>query len=99
LKAEEPDLSIGRQLRELRLSRDVSQSLLADTSGIDQAVISRVEKGADARWSTIRRLFLALGFMPALNLEPYCEDDADDFLRNETQQRKDRLEAGRMARW
>ncbi|MFI5348194.1 MAG: helix-turn-helix domain-containing protein [Elusimicrobiota bacterium] len=52
----------GRQLRALRRARRVSQRHLADASGVDQADISRIERGADARLSTWKTLFLTLGY-------------------------------------
>jgi hypothetical protein len=42
----------GEQLGALRRSRRVSQRHLAEVSGVDQADISRMERGADARLET-----------------------------------------------
>ena len=87
----------GEQLRAHRLSLGVSQRLLARESGVHQSVISDLERGADARWTTWKRLFSALGFRAALL--PEATDDTEDFLQDEIQRRKDRMEAGRAARW
>jgi transcriptional regulator with XRE-family HTH domain len=89
----------GERLRARRRSREISQCHLAEISGVGQTVISRIESGADARWSTLKRLFGALGFEAVLTKEPYSEDDLEDLLRYGIDQRKDRMEAGREARW
>jgi len=88
----------GEQLRALRLGRGISQRHLADESGVDQADISRLERGADARWETWRKLFKGLGFDAVLAPLPMCEE-AEDLLREAAQRRKDRIEEGRMSRW
>jgi transcriptional regulator with XRE-family HTH domain len=84
----------GEQLGALRRSRRVSQRHLAEVSGVDQADISRMEAGADARLSTWLKLFSALGFdavlMPLVN----CED-TQDLLERETIEREERKLAGR----
>ena len=89
----------GEQIRARRLSLKISQCHLAEISGIGQTVISRIESGADARWSTFRRLFKALALEAVLTEEPYGEDDLQDFLKYGIHLRKDRMEAGRGARW
>lgn len=88
----------GEQLRALRESRGISQRHLAEESGVDQSDIGRIERGADARLSTWKRLFGALGFDAMLAPLP-ISDDAEDFLRDELQRRQERMEAGRMRRW
>jgi len=89
----------GETLRELRLSLNVSQRHLAGEAGVDQAVVSRLERGADARWSTWKRLFSALGREIELTAHPYGADDAEDFLKDGVEARRERMEAGREARW
>lgn len=44
----------GDRLRVLRKTWDISQRHLAELSGIGQDVISRLERGSDARWETWR---------------------------------------------
>jgi transcriptional regulator with XRE-family HTH domain len=89
----------GEQLRRIRESWNVSQNHLAELSGIGQDVISRVERGADARWTTLKRLFGALGCEIVIREEEYGEDDLEDLVRHGIQRRKDRMEAGRERRW
>jgi transcriptional regulator with XRE-family HTH domain len=90
----------GPLLHELRLSRGISQNHLAELARVDQAVVSRLERGADARWSTWTRLFEALGFEASLTaLLLLGDDDTEDFLNDGIQRRKDRMEDGRNARW
>jgi len=88
----------GARLRAMRDSLDVSQRLLAEQSGVDQSDISRIERGGDVRWSTLKRLFGALGCECELVVGP-ADEDAEDFLREKMQKRKDRMERGRFARW
>jgi transcriptional regulator with XRE-family HTH domain len=89
----------GAQLRFRRRSLEISQCHLAEFSGIGQTVISRIEAGADARWSTLKRLFNAVGREIVVADEPYGEDDLQDFLRHGIRLREDAMEAGRKARW
>jgi transcriptional regulator with XRE-family HTH domain len=90
--------SPGEQLRTLRGDRGVSQRQLAEESGVDQAFLSRLERGADARWETWKKLFGALGYEAVLAPLPVSEE-AVELLRDETQRRKERMEAARLARW
>ena len=89
----------GQLLRALRRDRGISQRHLAELSGVDQAVISRLERGAEARWGTWKRLFLGLGYVIGLTTTPYAEDDVEDFIEYGIQTRKDRMQAGRESRW
>jgi hypothetical protein len=58
----------------------------------------RRSRGADAHWPTWKRLFAAFGCEVVLREGP-CSDDVEDFLQDGVQRRKDRMEAGRTARW
>jgi transcriptional regulator with XRE-family HTH domain len=71
------DSKPGAQLRAARDYRGMSQRALAERSGIDQATISRLEAGCDARFSTWRRLFAVLGFLSAFALHESSEEAAD----------------------
>lgn len=92
------EASAGAQLKFLRQTRGVSQRHLAAESGVDQADISRLERGADARGETWRRLFAALGYEAVLTPRETSED-AEGYLQEETLRRTDRAEAGRASRW
>jgi transcriptional regulator with XRE-family HTH domain len=90
----------GARLRELREELGVSQRHVADLSGVSQSEVSKIERGSDVCWSTLRRLFGALGRDIDLAVLPdECEDDTLDYLEHGIQERKDRMEAGRDARW
>ena len=56
-----PRWTLARQLWYLRKRRRLSQTGLAKASGVSQARISRLESGADAKWSTLAAVFAALG--------------------------------------
>jgi transcriptional regulator with XRE-family HTH domain len=56
----------GDSIRERRIELGWTQAELAKRTGIPQADISRIENGKlDARWSTIRRISMALAALPA----------------------------------
>lgn len=89
MEHEEASLRAGRQLRELRLERRISQRQLADEAGVHPSLVARVECGRDARLSTWAKLFEGLGYR--LNLEPHelCEEAAD-LLSEERERREER---------
>ena len=85
----------GEQLGALRRARRVSQRHLAEVSGVDQADISRMEHGADARLGTWLRLFSALGYEAVLLPLSSCEE-TQDLLERQTVERENRKIAGRV---
>jgi transcriptional regulator with XRE-family HTH domain len=92
---EEPDFGqpIGKQLRLLRLRRDLSLRALADASGIAASEISRLERGRDARWSTIARLLDALAYEVRLDVQETCDEFAG-VLQDEMETRRERQREG-----
>jgi transcriptional regulator with XRE-family HTH domain len=88
----------GEQLSALREARRISLRQLADTAGVAPSLVSRLERGADARWQTWRKLFSALGYDAVLTPYPSSEDMID-LNEDEAYARKLRAEAGRMSRW
>jgi transcriptional regulator with XRE-family HTH domain len=48
-------------LHELRLARERTQVAIADTMGIPQSAVSKIERRTDAYVSTVRRFLQALG--------------------------------------
>ncbi|MBI4372029.1 MAG: helix-turn-helix transcriptional regulator [Elusimicrobia bacterium] len=75
----------------LRCFRGISQRHLAETAGIDQAVIARLERGGDARWTTLQSLFGAFGFDAVRTPSPSSEDAKDG-----AHARKDRVSLNKM---
>jgi len=86
---EEASRRAGRQLRELRLGRKISQRQLADEAGVDSSLVTRVERGQDARLSTWTKLFEGLGYRLILETEEMCEE-AVDLLDEEAARRAQR---------
>ena len=65
MRSKVADTMVGRLpglLRELREARQVSMRVLADEAKIDVSVVSRAERGRDARLSTWEKLFSGLGY-------------------------------------
>jgi transcriptional regulator with XRE-family HTH domain len=56
-------MSIGKNLKRLRLAADLNQTELAKRSGIDQSMISKIERGEfeNLTLDTLRSLTKALG--------------------------------------
>ncbi len=54
---------IGQRVLELRKEQRLTQDQLADTSGVPQGTISRLERGVsgDVQISTVQKLAMALG--------------------------------------
>lgn len=58
-------VKIGRKLKEVRKARLLTQSMLADRSGVTQATIARIENNhVDPHFSTIHKLASALRVEP-----------------------------------
>jgi len=53
---------LGRQAWFLRVSLDLTQAELARRAGVVQSHVAKVEQGRDVRFSTLRKLFGAMGF-------------------------------------
>lgn len=88
----------GRWLRRLRKDRRISLRQAADEVGMTAAQISRIERGRDARLSTIIRIDWALGDL--IDLDPYEPvEEAGDLLTRKRWRREERQEAGLERRW
>ena len=90
--------TLGEQLRALRAHRGMSQRHVAEGARLDPATVGRLERGADARWETWRRVFFSLGYEPVMVPVP-GDEGVEDMISDEIQQRQDRAEAGRGRRW
>jgi DNA-binding XRE family transcriptional regulator len=65
LQAESSNREIGERLKGRRLKAGVTQVQLAERSGLDQAIISKLERGRhQPRWDTIQRYANGLGLAP-----------------------------------
>lgn len=101
--------SLARQLAERRREQNLTQKQLAERSGIDQAEISRIERGqANPTTSTLGALTRALRadvrLVPAGGHTPVAEADTaervEHFLSNELRRRRlDEVPAVEAARW
>jgi transcriptional regulator with XRE-family HTH domain len=66
----DPQVQLGRRIRELRLKRGLSQEALANASSLDRTYISSVERGhRNASLLTLHRIAAALEVEPAELLE------------------------------
>lgn len=65
------------QLRQLRGALYLSQRQLADSAGVSAAVICRLERGADARLSTWRKIFEAMGYWAVIMPAAFAEESED----------------------
>ena len=86
-------------LAELRKGRKVSQAKLAETLGVKQMQVSRLEKRKDPRLSTLRRSIEALGGHLTMiatfpNQEPMVlVAESDSKSRNSTRPARERVDA------
>jgi len=68
---------LGRRLKELRESLDMSQGELAEAAHMDQSLLSRYERGeVSPSWLQVERLLEALGQSPCA-LFPECSSESD----------------------
>lgn len=63
------DYLIGAAIREARESMKMTQEQLGEKIGVQKARISSIEKGANLRLSTLRRIFRALGMEVDINIK------------------------------
>ncbi len=83
-------------LKELRQSRGISRRQLADEAGVRPSIVSRAERGADARLSTWDKLFEGLGYFLHWEAAEQCEE-AGDLLSEEADARRERRRQGLFA--
>jgi len=70
-EALEPEFAIVKAMIEARKSTGLTQTQLADKTGIDQSDISRIENGnANPSLSTLKRLAAAMNMRLKLEFEP-----------------------------
>lgn len=62
--------TIGDRIRELRRSRGMTQEELAETSGLSDAVIKKIEQGGNARMETLHKIAKALGVVTVYFVTP-----------------------------
>ncbi len=66
VKGNDIDKILGQVVREIRLSKNLSQEKLAELGGFERSYISKVETGArSVRFQTVVRLALALDKKPS----------------------------------
>jgi len=91
-------LEPGYQLFYLRSALRISQRHLAEAAGLHHPVVARLEGGADARLSTWRRVFEALGYFAVLAPVEFG-DEWQEVLADQREERRQRqldgLEGGR----
>jgi len=83
----------GGLLKQLRTAAGISQRQLADAVGSDVSLISRLERGRDARLSTWQKIFLCLGYQA--RLDPGEQDEeTEEFLKDMADERRERQRQG-----
>lgn len=61
------EASLGRRLEQLRLSKNINQSALADEAGVSRRTITRLENGEGTSLDTFIRVMRALGVVERLD--------------------------------
>lgn len=85
-------------LKKLREERRVSQRVLADFARVRPSVVSRAERGGDAKLGNWDRMFAALGHRLLFDTTETSEE-AEDLLREEDLRRRERRREGFLARY
>ena len=62
------DYMVGLAIRRAREARNLTQEQLGERIGVQRARICSIERGANLRLSTIRRIFTALGMEVKLDI-------------------------------
>lgn len=60
------EASLGHKLEQLRLSKNINQSVLAAEAGVSRRTITRLENGAGTSLDTLIRVLRALGVVDRL---------------------------------
>lgn len=63
------DYLVGLAIRKARESQNLTQEQLGERIGVQRARICSIERGANLRLSTLRRIFTALGMKVNLEIE------------------------------
>ena len=84
---------LAARLRQLRQERGISLRQLADSAGVNPSVVSRVERGGDAKLTTWDRLFEGLGYGLLWEATELAED-IPDLLSEEADRRRERRQEG-----
>ncbi|NNE42023.1 MAG: helix-turn-helix transcriptional regulator [Marinicaulis sp.] len=58
---EEVEIALGRRLEEVRLSKNINQTQLAEEAGVSRRTITRLENGKGVSLDTFIRVMRALG--------------------------------------
>lgn len=59
---------VGQAIRESRMRKNITQEQLGNMAGIDRSVVSRVENGQNTSFSTLSRIFHAMGMKASLEV-------------------------------
>jgi XRE family transcriptional regulator of biofilm formation len=73
-------MSIGQRIQRLRVQRNMSQTDLAERSGVKQSLISRIERGSrpNPTADVLRRLARTLGCTTDYLVGMHEQDEEDD---------------------
>lgn len=59
---------VGQAVRESRIQKNITQEQLGNMAGINRSVVSRVENGQSTSFSTLSRIFRAMGMKASLEV-------------------------------
>lgn len=59
---------VGQAVREGRMKKNITQEQLGNMAGINRSVVSRVENGQSTSFTTLARIFRAMGMNTSLEV-------------------------------
>lgn len=89
VEAEKAVGRLAKLLRSSRQQRGISQRQLADSVGINSSLVSRLEKGQNARLLTWAALFEGMDYRLLFDVTELSEE-AQDFMDAEAERRHER---------
>ena len=81
--------AFGKELREYRISLNMTQDILAAKCGVSLSTLERIENGSDTKFSNIIKIMRAFGLIDNLGLLiPDIEDDFKAYFENKPKRKR-----------